>query len=92
MDKEVTRNMSRSRLRAHSLKVESYKWLGGPNVCDKCECADTQTRNMLSSIAIALRRVSCAENTRTCSLTFSSRCKTVARMFQQQPISQSLGL
>eukprot|EP00983_Pelagomonas_calceolata_P040142 1137475-Pelagomonas_calceolata.AAC.1 len=42
MDKEVMRNMSRFRLRAHGLKVESYKWLGGSNVCDECESAEVQ--------------------------------------------------
>eukprot|EP00983_Pelagomonas_calceolata_P066205 1148913-Pelagomonas_calceolata.AAC.1 len=38
----VMRNVSRFRLRAHSLKVESCKWLGGSNICDKCERAEIQ--------------------------------------------------
>eukprot|EP00983_Pelagomonas_calceolata_P080017 1154956-Pelagomonas_calceolata.AAC.1 len=42
LDKGVTRNVSRFRLRAHGLKVKSCKWLGGSNVCDKCECAEVQ--------------------------------------------------
>eukprot|EP00983_Pelagomonas_calceolata_P035353 1105597-Pelagomonas_calceolata.AAC.1 len=47
------RNVSRFRLRARGLKVESYKWLGGSNVCDKS--AEVQDEYMLSPIAIALR-------------------------------------
>eukprot|EP00983_Pelagomonas_calceolata_P129688 1161626-Pelagomonas_calceolata.AAC.2 len=35
-------NVSRFRLRAHGLKDKSYKWLGGPNVCDECESAEVQ--------------------------------------------------
>ena len=42
LDKGVMRNVSRFRLRAHCLKVESCKWLGGSNICDKCECAEVQ--------------------------------------------------
>eukprot|EP00983_Pelagomonas_calceolata_P036164 1131456-Pelagomonas_calceolata.AAC.1 len=36
------RNVSRFRLRAHGLKVESCKWMGGSDVCDKCESAEVQ--------------------------------------------------
>eukprot|EP00983_Pelagomonas_calceolata_P117491 1160420-Pelagomonas_calceolata.AAC.21 len=48
------------------VKVKSYKWLGGSNVCDKCESAEVQDEFMLSSIAIALKRVNCqcADDTR----------------------------
>eukprot|EP00983_Pelagomonas_calceolata_P057735 1145195-Pelagomonas_calceolata.AAC.1 len=42
LDKGVIRNVSRIRLRAHCLKVESCKWLGGSNICDKCECVGVQ--------------------------------------------------
>eukprot|EP00983_Pelagomonas_calceolata_P046640 1140277-Pelagomonas_calceolata.AAC.1 len=42
LDKGVVRNVSRFRLRAHCLKVESCKWLGGSNICDKCGCAEVQ--------------------------------------------------
>uniref|UniRef100_A0A7S3VU70 Reverse transcriptase zinc-binding domain-containing protein n=1 Tax=Dunaliella tertiolecta TaxID=3047 RepID=A0A7S3VU70_DUNTE len=42
LDKGVMRNVSRFRLRAHCLKVESCKWLGGSNICDKCGCAEVQ--------------------------------------------------
>eukprot|EP00983_Pelagomonas_calceolata_P009580 309645-Pelagomonas_calceolata.AAC.1 len=38
----VTRNVSRFRLRAHCLKVESCRWSGGSNICDKCGCAEVQ--------------------------------------------------
>eukprot|EP00983_Pelagomonas_calceolata_P067454 1149482-Pelagomonas_calceolata.AAC.1 len=36
------RNVSRFRLCAHCLKVESCKWLDGSNICDKCECAEVR--------------------------------------------------
>eukprot|EP00983_Pelagomonas_calceolata_P046597 1140259-Pelagomonas_calceolata.AAC.1 len=39
------RNVSRFRLRAHGLKVDSSKRLGGSNVCDKCESAEVQDEN-----------------------------------------------
>eukprot|EP00983_Pelagomonas_calceolata_P127598 1161421-Pelagomonas_calceolata.AAC.12 len=42
LDKEFMRNVSRLRLHAHCLKFESYKWLGGSNVCYECECAKVQ--------------------------------------------------
>eukprot|EP00983_Pelagomonas_calceolata_P048595 1141129-Pelagomonas_calceolata.AAC.1 len=34
LDKGVVGNVSRFRLRAHCLKVESCKWLGGSNICE----------------------------------------------------------
>lgn len=42
VDKHVLRNVSRFRLRAHHLRVESCKWLGGSSICDKCECGEIQ--------------------------------------------------
>ena len=42
LDKHVLRNISRFRLRAHHLRVESCKWLGGSSICDKCECGEVQ--------------------------------------------------
>eukprot|EP00983_Pelagomonas_calceolata_P023152 729120-Pelagomonas_calceolata.AAC.1 len=36
------RNVSRFWLRAHCLKVESCKGLGGSNIYDKCWCAEVQ--------------------------------------------------
>eukprot|EP00983_Pelagomonas_calceolata_P070080 1150628-Pelagomonas_calceolata.AAC.1 len=47
LDNQVTRRLSRFRLCAHCLKVESYKWLGGSNVsnvCDNCDCAEVQDK------------------------------------------------
>eukprot|EP00983_Pelagomonas_calceolata_P025466 800693-Pelagomonas_calceolata.AAC.1 len=38
------RNVSRFKLCAHCLKVESCKWLGGSNVCDKCGSAEVQDK------------------------------------------------
>ena len=38
----MLRNISRFRLRAHPLRVESCKWLGGSSICDKCECGEVQ--------------------------------------------------
>ena len=42
LKRKVVRNVSRFRLRAHHLKVESCKWLGGSDVCDKCGCNEVQ--------------------------------------------------
>ncbi len=36
------RNVSRFRLRAHTLAVESSIWCGGNGHCDKCSCAAVQ--------------------------------------------------
>eukprot|EP00983_Pelagomonas_calceolata_P004265 138911-Pelagomonas_calceolata.AAC.1 len=44
LEKGVMRNVSRFRFRVHGLKVQFYKWLGGSNVCDKCECAEVQDK------------------------------------------------
>eukprot|EP00983_Pelagomonas_calceolata_P027967 876936-Pelagomonas_calceolata.AAC.1 len=52
LDKEVIRNVSRFRLCAHGLKVESYKWLGGSNVCGKCECAEVQDEGWFSFLML----------------------------------------
>jgi len=38
LPKHVMRNVSRFRLRAHTLAVESSIWLGGNAHCDKCSC------------------------------------------------------
>eukprot|EP00983_Pelagomonas_calceolata_P086054 1156675-Pelagomonas_calceolata.AAC.5 len=43
-DKEVMRNVSRFRFRAHCLKVVSCKWLDGSSICDECECAEVQDK------------------------------------------------
>eukprot|EP00983_Pelagomonas_calceolata_P032143 1009186-Pelagomonas_calceolata.AAC.3 len=72
LDKGVMRNVSRLRLRAHCLKVESCEWLGGSNFCDQCERAESKTINMLFSITIALRCVSCAEITEIFVLAFQA--------------------
>ena len=45
LDKHVLRNFSRFRLKAHHLRVESYKWHGGSSICDKCECGEAQDEN-----------------------------------------------
>lgn len=42
LDQRVMRNVSRFRLRAHHFRVESCKWLGGSNICDRCECTEVQ--------------------------------------------------
>ena len=47
MDKHVLRNISRFRLRAHHLRVEFCKWLGGSNICDKCEYGEVQDEKHL---------------------------------------------
>jgi len=43
LPKQVMRNVSRFRLRAHTLKVESAVWQDdGTSVCDRCPCNQTQ--------------------------------------------------
>ncbi len=42
LPKHVMRNVSRFRLRAHTLAVESFIWRGGSGHCDKCSCAAVQ--------------------------------------------------
>eukprot|EP00983_Pelagomonas_calceolata_P121422 1160800-Pelagomonas_calceolata.AAC.7 len=38
---QVMRNVSRFRLRAHTLKVESAVWQDGTSVCERCSCNQT---------------------------------------------------
>eukprot|EP00983_Pelagomonas_calceolata_P058711 1145608-Pelagomonas_calceolata.AAC.1 len=45
MDKGVMRNVSRFRLHAHCLKVESCKWLGGSDICDKCSRGEQEKKS-----------------------------------------------
>ncbi len=42
LPKHVMRNVSRSRLQAHTLAVESSIWRGGNAHCDKCSCPTVQ--------------------------------------------------
>ena len=42
LSKHVVRNISRFRLRAHTLKVESGLWQGRNFVCNNCDCQDIQ--------------------------------------------------
>ncbi len=42
LPKHVMRNVSRFRLRAHTLAVESSIWRSGNGHCDKCSCAAVQ--------------------------------------------------
>ncbi len=42
LPKHVMRNVSRFRLRAHTLAVESFIWRDGNGRCDKCSCAAVQ--------------------------------------------------
>jgi len=42
LPKYVMRNVSRFRLRAHTLAVESSIWRGGSGHCDKCSCPAVQ--------------------------------------------------
>ncbi len=42
LPKHIMRNVSRFRLQAHTLAIESYIWHGGNDQCDKCSCAAVQ--------------------------------------------------
>eukprot|EP00983_Pelagomonas_calceolata_P029471 923538-Pelagomonas_calceolata.AAC.2 len=46
----------------HCLKVESCEWVGGSKI--SVSVLKSKRRNMLSFIVIAMKCVSCAENTR----------------------------
>jgi len=70
LDKHVLRNISRFRLRAHHLRVESCKWLGGSSICDKCECGEVQDEKHILLFASVLRCKSCTRDTKT----FLRRC------------------
>ena len=46
LSKHVMRNVSISRLHAHTLKVEAAAWLeGGSRVCDQCPGEDKRVQN-----------------------------------------------
>ena len=65
LKRKVVRNVSRFRLRAHHLKVESCKWLGGSDVVISVAAMKFKTRSMPFSTVGVLRFVSCARSTRT---------------------------
>jgi len=46
LPKHVMRNVSRFRLRAHTLAAESSIWRGGNGHCDKCSCAAVQNEQL----------------------------------------------
>jgi len=50
------RNVSRFRLRAHTLAVESSIWHGGNGHCDKCSCAAVQNE---VHVLFSLSRLNC---------------------------------
>ena len=68
------RNLSRFRLRAHTLKVEAAAWLeDGSCVCDQCPGEDEHVQNEVQALLFCL-----------CELTNASlHLKPVLRTFQQ---------
>ena len=51
LSKYVMHNVSRLRLRAHTLKVEAAAWLeGGPRVCDQCPGEDEHVQNEVHAL------------------------------------------
>ena len=55
LSKHVMRNISRFRLRAHTLKVESAAWLeDGSCVCDQCPGEDEHVQNEVHALLICL--------------------------------------
>ena len=53
LSKHVMRNISRFRLRAHTLKVEAAAWLeDGSRVCDKCPGEDAWTCSELHALLV----------------------------------------
>ncbi len=67
LPKHVVRNVSRFRLRAHTLAVESSIWRGGNGHCDKCSCAAVQMRCMFFSTAKTCLCALSEESTLPCS-------------------------
>jgi len=54
LSKHVMRNVSRLRLRAHSLKVEAAAWLeDGSRVCDQCPGEDEHVQNEVHALLFA---------------------------------------
>jgi len=55
LSKHVMRNISRFRLRAHTLKVEAAAWLeDGSCVCDQCPGEDEHVQNEVHALLICL--------------------------------------
>ncbi len=52
LPKHVMRNVSRIRLRAHTLEVESSIWCGGNGHCDTCFCAAVQNEVHMSFFTV----------------------------------------
>jgi len=51
LSKHVRRNISRFRLRAHTLKVEAAAWLeDGSRVCDQCPGEDEHVQNEVHAL------------------------------------------
>ena len=51
LSKHFMRNVSRLRLRAHTLKVEAAAWLeGGSRVCDQCPGEDDHVQNEVRAL------------------------------------------
>ena len=48
LSKHVVRNISRFRLRAHTVKVESGLWQGRNFICNHCDCQDAQDEKHVS--------------------------------------------
>ena len=62
LSKHVMRNVSRLRLRAHTLKVEAAAWLeDGSCVCDQCPGEDEHVQNEVHALLIC-------QNHRVCEL------------------------
>ncbi len=59
LPKHVMRNVSRFRLRAHTLAVESSIWRGGNGRCDKCSYAAVQNEVPCSTCSFSLSRLVC---------------------------------
>jgi len=51
LSKHVVPNVSRLRLRAHTLKVEAAAWLeSGSRVCNQCACEDEHVQNEVHAL------------------------------------------
>ena len=92
LSKHVMRNISRFRLRAHTLKVEAAAWLeDGSRVCDQCPGEDEHVQNEVHAL------LSCQDH-RVCELRkhfpsclhLSLRIYWAAKPYLLQPVNNQL--
>ena len=86
LSKHVMRNISRFRLRAHTLKVEAAAWLqDGSCVCDQCPGEDEHVQNEVHALIICQDHQVCELRFTPCFEDFSA-----AQPFLLQQVNNQL--